>query len=95
METVAFIGWVGLFFGVVSRVFVPYLNARRNNPEEADWSWRYLWPQLISVVVVALLLPLVLSNLESIGTMPLSASYIVGWGAADIGRFVDKAVTKS
>ena len=90
-----FIGWIGLALGVISRIFVPWLAARRNNPDSADWSWRYLWPQLISVVVVALLLPLVLSNLESVGAMPFSASYIVGWGAADIGRFVDKSVTKS
>ena len=90
-----FIGWIGLALGVVSRIFVPWLAVRRDNPDKADWSWRYLWPQLISVVVVALLLPLVLSNLESIGTMAFSASYIIGWGAADIGRFVDKSVRKS
>lgn len=90
-----FVGWIGLAFGVISRIFVPWLTARRNNPDTADWSWRYIWPQLIGVVVVALLLPLVLSNLESIGALPFSAAYLVGWGAADIGRFADKVVTKS
>ena len=57
-----FIGWIGLALGVISRIFVPWLAARRNNPEGADWSWRYLWPPIISVVVVAVLLPLVLSR---------------------------------
>ena len=90
-----FIGWIGLAFGVISRIFVPWLNERRNNPDNAKWSWRYVWPQLVAVAVVALLLPLVLSSLESIGAMPFGAAYISGWGAADIGRFADKVITKS
>ncbi len=89
-----FIGWVGLGFGVVSRIFVPWLNERRLNPDNAKWSWRYVWPQLIAVVVVTLLLPLVLSNVETVGEMAFSAAYVIGWGAADIGRFVGKFIVK-
>ena len=84
-----FVGWIGLTFGVISRIFVPWLNERRNNPDNAKWSWRYVWPQLVAVVVVALLLPLVLSNVEAIGEMAFGAAYVIGWGVADIGRFAD------
>ncbi len=90
-----YIGWVGLGFGVVSRIFVPWLNERRLNPENAKWSWPYVWPQLIAVVVVALLLPLVLSNIEGMGEMAFSTTYVIGWGAADIGRVANKIITRS
>lgn len=89
-----YIGWVGLALGVVSRIFVPWLNVRRVNPENAKWSWRYVWPQLLSVLIAALLLPLMLSDLNLIGGMAFGAAYVAGWGAADIGRFLDKAIIK-
>jgi hypothetical protein len=89
-----YLGWVGLGFGVVSRVFVPWLNERRLNPDNAKWDWRYVWPQLVGVVIAALLLPLVLTNMEGIGAMAFGSAYIMGWGAADIGRFADKLITK-
>ena len=95
MDISAFIGWIGLGFGVISRIFVPWLNERRLNPDDAKWTWRYVWPQAIAVVVVVLLLPLVLSNVETIGAMSFGPAYLVGWAAADIGRFADKIVLKS
>lgn len=88
-------GWIGLFLGLASRVFLPWLNARRLNPEEAQWNWRYIWPQVIAVVIAILLLPLVVQDLESVGEMSVSTAYIVGWFAGDVGRFVDKFITKS
>ena len=89
-----YIGWIGLAVGLLSRIFVPWLNERRLNPEEAQWSWRYVWPQLIGVVVAALLLPLVISDLESIATLAFGPAWLMGWAAADIGRFADKIVFK-
>ena len=90
-----YLGWIGLGVGVLSRIFVPWLNERRLNPDNAKWSWRYVWPQIIAVVVVTLLLPLVISDLESIGAMAFGPAWLIGWAAADIGRFADKLVTKS
>lgn len=90
-----YLGWVGLGLGVVSRIFIPWLNARRVNPDEAQWSWRYIWPQLVSVAIVALGLPLVLGSVEGIGALAFVPAYLIGWAVADVGRFVDKAVTKS
>jgi hypothetical protein len=89
-----FIGWVGLGFGVVSRIFIPWLNSRRVNPDEAKWSWRYVWPQLVAVLIVALGLPLVLTNVEGVGQLSFAPAYLIGWAVADVGRFVDKAVRK-
>lgn len=90
-----YLGWVGLGLGVLSRIFIPWLNARRLNPDEAQWSWRYIWPQLIGVAVVVLALPLLVPDLEAIGQLALAPGYLVGWGAADLGRFADKWITKS
>lgn len=91
MEEVIFSGWVGLGLGVLSRVFVPWLNARRANPDEAKWSWRFVWPQIIAVAIVLLLLPLLLgTSLESVGDMTFVSAYLSGYAVADIGRLVDK-----
>lgn len=92
---IQYLGWVGLGLGVISRIFIPWLNVRRVNPDEADWSWRYVWPQLIAVVIVALGLPLVLSSVESIGQLAFTPAWLIGWAVADVGRFVDSAVTRS
>jgi len=89
-----YIGWFGLALGLVSRIFVPWLKARRDDPEKAQWSWRYVWPQLIAVVIAGLLLPLVVSDLAGIGEMAFGAAWLIGWAAADIGRFADKIVFK-
>ena len=90
----AYIGWFGLVLGLISRIFVPWLNARRLNPDEAQWSWRYVWPQLIAVVIAGLLLPLVIADLAGIGAMAFGAAWLIGWAAADLGRFADKLVFK-
>lgn len=92
MDTSLYLGWVGLGLGVISRIFIPWLNARRVNPDEANWSWRYVWPQLIAVVIVILGLPLLLSNVEGIGQLAFAPAYLIGWAVADVGRFVDNAV---
>jgi len=89
-----YIGWFGLAIGLLSRIFVPWLNVRRLDPENAKWSWRYVWPQLIAVVIAALLLPLVVSDLVAIGGMAFGPAWLIGWAAADIGRFADKLVFK-
>lgn len=89
-----YIGWFGLALGLVSRIFVPWLKARSDDPENAKWSWRYVWPQLIAVVIAGLLLPLVVSDLAGIGEMAFGAAWLIGWAAADIGRFADKLVFK-
>jgi hypothetical protein len=87
---VNYLGWIGLGLGLLSRVFVPWLNERRNNPDKAQWSWRYVWPQLIAFGVAVLVLPLVVTDLESIAGMSFGPAWLIGWAAADVGRFIDK-----
>lgn len=74
--------------GVLSRVFVPWLVARKQDPS-LSWSWRFIWPQFVTAAVVGLVLPLIV-DLASVAGMSLPAAYIAGWGAADVGRTVDK-----
>ena len=49
--------WLALLIflaGVLARVFVPWLIVRYKRPDDPDskWTWRYIFPQLIAVVVL-------------------------------------------
>lgn len=83
---------ISLFVGVLGRVFIPWLAKRQQDPENAQWSWQYVWPQLLSFGLIVLLLPLVVDNLESIALLEPQAAWLLGWGAADIGRTTYKAL---
>ena len=80
-----FLPWILLFLGIASRILVPWLIARRDDPS-LSWQWRYFWPQLVSFLVIALMLPVLISNLATISDLELQAAYLIGWAAADIGN---------
>ena len=84
--------WVLLILGVLSRVFIPWLAKRRENPAEAKWDWKFVWPQLVAAVLILLLLPVLVTDLEAVGTLPLQVGWLAGWAAADIGRKTYKAL---
>ncbi len=86
------IPWAMLATGIFSRIFLPWLNERMKKPD-LSWSWRYLWPQLASVLIFALLLPILLPDPFAIGHLPPVAAYLTGWATADAGREVDKFIT--
>lgn len=88
--------WISLGLGVTARVFVPWLSKRREDPEgpTSSWDWKYVWPQLLSVTLIFLLLPLLVSDLEDVGGLPWQAAWLVGWAAADLGRETYKALAK-
>ena len=88
-----YLPWIFLIFGVLSRIFVPFLLARRDDPD-LPWSWRYIWPQLITVLVVFLVLPLLISDLEAVSRLGPAEAYLAGWAAADVGREADKLLLK-
>ena len=88
-----YLAWIALIFGVLSRIFVPFLLERRDNPD-LSWSWRFIWPQLITVLVVFLVLPLLISDLEAISGLAPAVAYLSGWAAADVGRNADKLITR-
>lgn len=89
---VEFLAWFSLFAGLLLRIFIPWLAKRQMDPENAQWDWKYVWPQLLSVGIVALLLPLTIADLGSIAEIPAQAAWVLGWGAADIGRKTYKAL---
>ncbi len=91
MET--YLPWIFLVLGVLCRIFVPFLLARRDDPT-LSWSWRFIWPQLITVLVVFLVLPLLISDLEAVSNMAPAVAYLAGWAAADVGREADKLLLK-
>jgi len=88
-----YLAWLFLILGVISRVFVPFLLARRDNPN-LSWSWRFIWPQLITVLVVFLVLPLLIADLELISDLTPAVAYLSGWAATDVGREADKLFTR-
>lgn len=94
MLDAAVTAWISLGIGVLARVFVPWLAKRRENPGEAKWSWKFVWPQVVSVGLIFLLLPLVVSDLANVGNLPWQAAWLAGWAAADIGRETYKAFAK-
>lgn len=86
--------WISLVLGVLARIFVPWLAKRRENPEKAQWAWKFVWPQVIAVVIIFLLLPLLISDLAAMGGLPWQVTWLAGWAAADIGRETYKALAK-
>lgn len=88
MEIVPILPYFLFALGVLSRIFVPWLIARKRDPS-LSWSWRFIWPQLVMAAVIGLVLPLFV-DLASVAGMSLPAAYIAGWGAADVGRTLDK-----
>ncbi len=86
--------WVSMAVGVLARVFVPWLAKRREEPDMFKWSWKFVWPQFVSVGLIFLLLPLLIGDLSKMGGLPWQAAWLAGWAAADIGRETYKALAK-
>ncbi len=82
-----------ILFGILSRVFVPWLITRRDDNSIA-WSWRLVVPQLVGVLVILLMLPVLLSGIDSFQELGYTAAYLSGWAAADLGRQADKLILK-
>ena len=81
-----YLSWIFLLVGLLGRVFIPWLAVRQQDPENAQWAWPYVWPQLLSFGILFLLLPLLVADLEAVSQIPYQAAWLVGWGAGDIGR---------
>jgi len=92
MEAVLNFSMGSLFVGLIARILVPWLAKRRADPANAKWSWKFVWPQLLSFGIIIILIPLLVGDLNAIANMPYQAAWLVGWGAADIGRKTWKAM---
>lgn len=90
----------GIAFGLgaIARVFVPWLIKRVREPDspESKWNWRYLWPQLVTVLVLLLVAPLVAGDLDKTLALAPVPAYLSGWAIADLGKtiFVDTGLVK-
>ncbi len=83
------INWLafgGFVLGVLARVMVPWLVKRYRNPDNAKWSWRYVWPQALGFFILLLVTPLVANDVEAVNTMKPVMAYLAGWGVADLGK---------
>ena len=92
MEFSQFLPWISLLVGLAGRVFIPWLAIRQQDPENAAWSWPYVWPQLMAFVILFLLIPLLVADLEAVSSIPAQAAWLIGWAAGDIGRKTYKAL---
>jgi hypothetical protein len=88
MDFSDFVPYIVFALGVLSRIFLPWLAARKEDPN-LSWSWVYIWPQLVTAAVIAMVLPLIV-DLAAVADLDLPAAYLAGWGAADVGRTADK-----
>lgn len=86
--------YISLVFGLLMRVFIPWLAKRQVDPENAKWNWKYVWPQLLSFGLVFLLVPLTVADIGAVGDIPAQAAWVLGWGAGDIGRKTYKTLAQ-
>ncbi len=86
--------WLLLTVGLLARIIVPFLIERRENPG-LGWDMKYVWPQVISFTIIALMLPVIIPNLESIADLDYQAAFLVGWAAGDIGNISRKFLTRT
>ena len=81
--------WLLLLLGAVARIFLPFLIARRDDPS-LSWEWRYVWPQLLSLGIFVLLLPMLVDDLANVGELDAQYAWLVGYGAASFGRLAQQ-----
>jgi hypothetical protein len=95
METfLEYLSLISLLAGLGARVLVPWLAVRQQNPDGAVWDWRFVWPQVLSFVILILMLPLLVEDLAGIHETPAQAAWLLGWGAGDVGRKAYKVLVK-
>lgn len=97
------VSWVSFVLGIIAAVFIPYLNelqsdavAALNDPEapppDRRLKWKYIWPKLLSVIIVLVSLPLLVADLSIVATLGPQAAWLLGMGSASPGEYVRKAL---
>jgi hypothetical protein len=90
-------GFYFLAVGILARMFIPWLvklYKARNEPAELTWEWHYLRGQVIATAIIFLGLPVLIGDLLAIGGWEFQAAFLAGYGAADLGRLIDKSATE-
>ena len=86
--------WVLLVTGIIARIVVPFLVERQKDPL-LGWDRKYILPQILGFVVIALMLPVIIPNLDSISDLNLQAAFLSGWAGGDIGNVGRKFLTST
>jgi hypothetical protein len=92
--------YTGFYFlatGILARMFIPWLvllYKGRNEEAAVSWEWHYLRGQAIAAAIVFLGLPVLVGDLLAVGGWEFQAAFLAGYGAADVGRLIDKTVTE-
>ena len=84
-----YLPWLLLFLGAIARICLPFLIARRDDPS-LSWDWKYVWPQVLSVLIFILILPLLVDDLAGVSDLDLQYAWLVGYGAASFGRLAQQ-----
>ena len=88
MTTLQWLSLASLLAGIAARIFIPWLQARRNDPS-LSWAWRYVWPEVLGFVIVVLGLPMLVPDLQNVVlSLGWQAAWVVGVGAAEAGNIV-------
>jgi len=94
MDVSLLLPWLSLLVGLAARIFVPWLAKRQKDADASQFEWSYVWPQLLSVVLILAVLPLVVSDLSLVSNLPYQAAWLLGWAAGDIGRQTYKVMAR-
>jgi len=88
--------YVFVFVGMLVRVLLPWLvKLYQDNGEGAvEWNWKYLRSQLVIFAALAVALPIMAADLDSVADMTFQAAFTFGYAAADVGRLLDKLTEK-
>jgi hypothetical protein len=86
--------YIALVAGILARMLIPWLVQVYKNRNGWNWQWKYLRGQLVAAVIAFVALPLLLSDLAEVGSWGIQEAFLAGYGAAEIGRFLDKAITE-
>lgn len=84
--------------GVLSRTLIPYLQAKRDNPD-LPWDNKFYVPLAMSLLISGLGFPLILGQLPpevwEAASVPMYAMvYAASWGLTDISRSGQKQVER-
>lgn len=88
------VGYVFMVLGVISRMLIPWLVEIYKAQNGWDWKWKYLRGQLVSTAIVFIGLPLLIGDVSAVNEMAWQLAWLAGYGTAEVGRFIDKAITE-
>lgn len=81
--------YVFMLLGVVARAIVPWLIKMYRQEEWISWEWKALRSQLVGVVLVLVLLPSLMDNLNDIMNWDWQKAWLAGYAISDLSMLVE------